>query len=494
MLLLMLVSLYTSRVILSELGIDNYGIYNLIAGFITLFSFISTSLVGAMQRFFNYALGNKNYREYQLIYSMGYNIFAIFSILLVVIGETVGLWFVKYKLNIPVGRENAAMWVYQISLITLIVNLFRTPDNASIIAHERMKFYAYISILEAAIKLSIVFCLEIISFDKLILYVLLYLFATIIINVIYKLYCNREIKECRYHFTWDKEMFKRLVSFSGWNMLTGGAHVIKSQGENILINQYYSVAVNAAFGVAAQVYNVVNLFLTNFQTAYKPQLIQTYAANEHETHRKLAIRSARMSYFLLLIIIIPVAFNLKGLLHLWLTDVPQYTTQFCLFILVAYLVDTIGAPLAVSVQASGHIRGMQICTSIILILGLLMSFILLFMGAVPYIVAILTLFVHVFFLLCYIYYAHKFTNFSIRNIIKAIIIPSSFIGLISILLPLTLYFLHITGWWLLLICLIDALWTLMVIYFIGINHEERSYVKLTFFNFTTKLFRLRTDN
>ena len=262
MLLLMAVTLYTSRVILATRGVDDYGIYNLIGGFITLFSFISHALVGAMQRFFNVAMGKKDDEQYKKVYSMSVNVFALFSLFLLVVGETVGLWFIKTQLNIPEGREIATLWVYQISLVTLIVHLFRTPDNASIIAHERMSFYAYISIGEAVIKLAIVFMLRAMAGDKLILYVLLYLVATLVINVICRIYCKLRIPLSRFSLKWDSTVFKQLVSFSGWHLLTGGSRVLKSQGDSYLLNHYYSVAVNAAFGVAAQVYNAVNMFLT----------------------------------------------------------------------------------------------------------------------------------------------------------------------------------------------------------------------------------------
>ncbi|MBO6254724.1 MAG: lipopolysaccharide biosynthesis protein [Bacteroidaceae bacterium] len=477
MLLLMAVSLYTSRVVLTTLGIDDYGIYNLIAGFITLFSFISNALVGAMQRFFNVALGHNNHGEYQRIYAMGYNIFAIFSLFLLVVGETVGVWFVGSELNIPFGRETATMWVYQISLLTLIVNLFRTPDNASIIANERMQFYAYISILEAVIKLAIVFLLNLMDFDKLILYVVLYLLATAFTNLVFRLYCARKIADCRYRLLWDTPLFKRMVAFSGWHMLTGGSRVIKTQGESLLLNHFFTVAVNAAFGVAAQVYNAVNLFLTNFQTAFNPQLVQSYAAGDMDAHRALAIRSARLSYFLLLMIAVPIAFNLDGLLQLWLTEVPQYTREFCVFLLLAYLVDAIGAPLSVSVNATGHIRGMQIGISVILMSGLFASFFFLHQGAVAYIVAIVTFFVHVGFWICYMYFARKHSGFSLRQYARKVVIPCMLVGVISAVVPYSMLSLKVTGWTVLLICLANLLWTIIIIYVVGMQREERSFAK-----------------
>ena len=477
MLLLMVVSLYTSRVILSTLGVDDYGIYNLIGGFITLFSFISSALVGAMQRFFNVALGEGDNEEYHNIYSMGINIFSLFSVFLLLVGETVGLWFVNTQLNIPQGRETAALWVYQISIITLIVNLFRAPDNASIIAHEKMGFYAYISIFEALLKLGIVYLLTLIDVDKLVLYVLLYLASTVLINIIYAFYCRKNIPECRYTLMWDKVLFKRLVSFSGWSMLSGSAQVLKSQGDAYLLNHYYSVAVNAAFGVSAQVYNAVNLFLINFQTAFKPQLVQSYAAGEMGAHYRLISRSARMSFFLLLLIVVPVAFNLDGLLELWLKEVPLYTKEFCLVILLAYLLDALGAPLAVSVYASGVIKGMQVWTAVLLLIGLIASFFFLRSGSSPYVVAVISFFVHLGFWCVYMYYVRKLCHFDLMDYAKQVVLPVVLVSIGVLIGPFVLSFVSVSGWRVLLFCLADLIWVGAVVLLTGLKKEEKKYMK-----------------
>ena len=480
MLLLMAVTLYTSRVILATLGVDDYGIYNLIGGFVTLFSFISHALVGAMQRFFNVAMGKKDDEQYKKVYSMSINIFALFSLFLIIVGETVGLWFVKTQLNIPVGRENAAMWVYQISLLSLIVHLFRTPDNASIIAHEKMSFYAYISIGEAVLKLGIVFMLKAIGGDKLIIYVLLYLAATVLINIVYWLYCKKRIPLCRFSFMWDKSIFKNLVSFSGWHLLTGGSRVLKSQGDAYLLNHYYSVAVNAAFGVAAQVYNAVNMFLTNFQTAFKPQLVQTFAAGEMEEHYRLMDRASKFSFFLLLLIVVPITFNLQGLLGLWLKEVPNYTAQFCLIILMAYLVDAIGAPLSVSVNAQGNIKGMQIWSSVLLLAGLIVGFLFLRKGAEPWIVSIVTFAVHFGFLLTYMYYARKLCHVSLRAFFRKVVLPIGSVALLSCIVPFVIRNLGNEGFWFIMLkCVVDLGWVGLMVLFVGLTKEERKYLLTT---------------
>jgi len=476
MLLLMAVSLYTSRVILDVLGVDDYGIYNLIGGFVTLFSFISQALVGSMQRFFNVSLGEKDTEQYKRIYSMSINIFAIFSLFLIVVGETVGLWFVKTQLNIPEGRETAALWVYHITLATLIVNLFRTPDNASIIAHERMSFYAYISIGEAVLKLAIVFALQAFGHDKLISYVLLYLASTVLINVWYRFYCKKHIPLCCFSWIWDKNLGKQLVSFSGWNLLTGGSQVLKSQGDAYLLNHYYSVAVNAAFGVAAQVYNAVNMFLTNFQTAFRPQLVQTYAAKEMDEHYRLLYRAAKFSYYLLLLIVAPVAFNLNALLGLWLKEVPQYTSQFCLILLMAYLVDAIGAPLATSVNAQGNIKGMKLWSSVLLLVGLALSFVFLRRGAEPWIVAVITFAVHVGFMVVYMYYARELCNVRLRKFFGQVIIPLSRVTLLAVIIPILIENVRFEGSMVLISFAISLIWVAVSIYILGLTTEERKYV------------------
>lgn len=487
MLLLMAVSLYTSRVILDVLGVDDYGIYNLIGGFITLFSFVSGALVASLQRFFNVALGQNDEEQYKKLYSMSINIFAIFSLFLIVIGETVGLWFITTQLNIPEGRETAAFWVYQLSLASLIVHLFRSPDNASIIAYEKMSFYAYISIGEAVLKLAIVFMLRSIGHDKLIVYVILYLAATVLINVVYWLYCRMRIPLCRFTWMWDKPIFRSLVSFSGWYLLSGGARVLKSQGDSFLLNHYYSVAVNAAFGVAAQVYNAVNMFLTNFQTAFRPQLVQTYAAGEMNEHYRLLNRSAKFSYYLLLLIVVPVAFNLNGLLGLWLKEVPEYTSQFCLILLMAYLVDAIGAPLGISVTAQGNIKGMQIWSSVFLLLGLVASFIFLRNGAEPWIVAVITFFVHVGFFLAYLYYARKLCHVSLRALFRQVIVPIIGATILSIVLPFVIRVYGGQGFWVVVAkCFIDLAWVSLAIFALGLGKDERQYIKSILFGVLKK--------
>ena len=476
MLLLMAVSFYTSRVILDTLGVDDYGIYNLIGGFITLFSFISSALVSAIQRYFNVALGHRDDEQFKRIYSMGIMVFVMFSAFLLLVGETVGLWFVQNKLNIPAGRETAAMWVYQVSILTLIIHLFRTTDNVAIIAYEKMGFYAYLSIGEALLKLGIVFLLSVGNVDKLILYVILYCVATLLINIAYKLYCNRVFTTCRFKFIWDKGLFKELLTFSGWNVLTSGTHVLTNQGNAFFLNHYYSVAVNAAQGVAGQVYNAVNNFLTNFQVAFKPQIVKTYAAGEMENHYNLVFRAAKLSLYLMLALVVPIVFNLEGLLNIWLVDVPQYTREFCLFVLLAYVMDSIGAPLGTSIFANGNIKGVQIWQSVLYVAQLVACFFLLRAKFPPYIVSVSVFVVHALFVVIYMVYGKLLCNISLRRYSFEVLLPGALVTVCSLIVPYVIR--HITGniWVILCICAVDCLWTMAVAFFVGMKKEEKQFV------------------
>ena len=477
MVLLMAVTLYTSRVVLAVLGVDDYGIYCLIGGFISLFSFISNSLIGAMQRFLNVALGKKDEGLFQRIYVMSINIFVLFSLILFLIGESVGLWFVMNKLNIPAGRESAAMWVYQISLVTLVVQLMRTPDNASIIAYERMGFYAYLSIGEAVIKLGIVYLLLLYTMDKLILYVLLYLTATLLINIAYKVYCNSQFKACRYRFLWDRQLFRDLLSFSGWSLLSNGSRTFTLQGENIFLNQYHSVAVNSARGIASQVYNAVNTFLVNFQTAFRPQLTQTYAAGEMNQHFSLLYKSSKFSFFLLLILVVPIIFNLDILLDAWLVEVPKYTKEFCVFVLFAYLADALSTPLGVSVYSNGRIKELQIGLSIVFVVQLVASFYFLRIGWPPYIVSINIFVSHSVHYILYLYFCHKLCQLKFKEYIQNVMIPILPIMLLSPIAPCVIQKYASNIWASLAIMVVDVIWICVIIWIVGLKNNEKKYIK-----------------
>lgn len=482
MLLIMAVTLYTSRVILKVLGIEDYGIYNLIAGFVTFLVFITNSLVSAMQRYFNVALGQNDSEKYKEVFSMSLNILFLFSILIFIVGETLGLWFVNNHLNIPSERSSAAMWVYQISLITLVANTLRTPFHASIIAHEKMSFYAYISIVEVLSRLGLVFLLTIIPFDSLIMYALLYMSVVIGIDLFYILYCAHEFTECRYYYKKDRRMFKELLGFSGWTLLGQSSVVVKNQGEAILINIFFGVAVNAAMGIAAQVANALEMFVSNFQTAFNPQLVQSFASKDFNVHRQLLFRASKFSYFLLLILLVPIVSNIEFVLDIWLTDIPEYTNLFIKYILISYLLNAISTPFATSIFASGHIKNYQMLLSAIFMLGVVAIYVLLYFGGKPYYVSVVAIFIQLFLAIIRLYFSHKYVGFSYKNFIKNVLIPVSAVTVLSLVLPCLISRFAITPLLSVALIMMEAFYVGLLVILLGVSNSERMYIVKTFKN------------
>lgn len=476
MLLLLVVSLYTSRVILKVLGIDDYGIYNLIAGFVTFLTFISNSLVSAMQRYFNVALGKNDLQNYKEVFSMSINILALFSCLILILGETVGLWFVMNHLNIPPNRYEASIWVYQLSLLTFVVNTLRTPYHASIIAHERMSFYAYISLAEVFLRLGMVFLLTIMPGDHLIMYSIVYLFVIALVNAIYMIYCRNKFQVCSYKYKKDKELFKDLLNFSGWSLMGQASVVVKNQGEAIFINKFFSVAANAAMGVATQVAGALELFVSNFQTAFNPQLIQSYASKDLDIHKKLLFRASKFSYFLLLIFLIPVVTHIDFILNLWLAEVPKYTNYFVAFILISYLFNAIGTPFVTSLFATGAIKRYQISLGIIFLSGLTIVYFALFFGAEPYSVSIVAIFIQMVLLVFRLYFTHRHIGFSYRQFGAEVLVPVVMVTILSIIPSIILKGLSTNIWQGVLSIIIEMACTGLLILFLGMSNSERNYI------------------
>lgn len=476
MLLLFVVSLYTSRVILKVLGIDDYGIYNLIAGFVTFLTFISNSLVSAMQRYFNVALGKNDLQNYRDVFSMSINILALFSFLILILGETVGLWFVMNHLNIPLDRYNASLWVYQFSLLTFVANTLRTPFHASIIAHERMSFYAYISLVEVFLRLGMVFLLMILPGDHLIMYSIIYLFVIVLVNAIYMIYCSRNFHECSYKFKRDRSLLKDLVNFSGWTLMGQASVVVKNQGEAIFINRFFSVAANAAMGVATQVASALEMFVSNFQTAFNPQLIQSYASKDFDNHKKLLFRASKYSYFLLLIMLIPIVTNIDFILNLWLTEVPEYTNYFITYILISYLFNAISTPFVTSLFATGAIKSYQISLGVTFLIGLIIVYVALFLGAEPYSVSVVAIFMQLVMLVSRLYFTHKHIGFSYRQFFMNVLVPIIMVTFLSMIPSCILKVWSTSIWQIILSITIEITSTALLILLVGMSSGERDYI------------------
>ena len=336
--LIMLVSLYTVRVVLSVLGAEDYGIYNVVAGVVVLFSFVNNAMAQGTQRFLNYSLGENDTAKTQKIYSASLVIHLLVALLFIAIAESIGLWFVLNKLNVPVERYEAIFPVYQFAVITTVFSILRIPYNALIIAYENMQFYAGVSVLEAVLKLGIIFCISFFSVDSLILYSFLICAVSAIILLVYKLYCNIAFSTAHFLFPRDKKLIRELLSFSGWSLLGGTASVACTQGTNILINIFTNVVVNAAVGISNQVNVAVNSFISNFQTAFNPQIVKLWAEGKKNEFFHLVKRTITLSFFLQMFIVVPLFVNVEFVLSLWLKKPPEYSSLFVKLLLIDSLI------------------------------------------------------------------------------------------------------------------------------------------------------------
>ena len=382
--LIMLVSLYTVRVVLATLGAEDYGIYNVVAGVVTMFSFLSGSMATASQRYFSFALGQNDEVQLKRYFSMSFTIYCLIALVVVVIAETFGLWFVENKLVVPVERQQAAFWIYQASVFSTVCTILTAPFMASIIAHEDMNIYAYVSVVEVVLKLGIVFLLSLFPADKLIVYGLLMAAVVFVNTAIYRSICARKYGECRYSFFWDKGLFKELVGYTGWNMFGASVGIFKNQLVNIVLNQFFSPVVNAARGIAYQVNGAVNSFSQGFSTAVRPQIIKSYASGNKDEMLALMYRSCKATFFLMYVFTLPLSLEMPYVLGLWLGNVPEHAILFTRLALLDALIDSVSYPLMTAAQATGRIGLYQSVVGGILLLNAPVSYLVLKLGAPPY--------------------------------------------------------------------------------------------------------------
>lgn len=475
----MLVSFYTVRVVLQALGASDYGIYNIVGGVVVLFSFINTAMASSTQRFINYALGKKDNEEARKAYSMSLLAHCSIAGLVLILAETVGLWFVWHKLNIPEERFEAALWVYQFSVLTTLFGIFRVPYHAVIIAHEKMKFFAQLSIIEVILKLMTAFLIMYTSFDKLIFYAFLIMFISFLMLLIYKIYCNVKYQSARFKIYYDKNFFYNLISFSGWTLFGSIANICNSQGINILLNLFYGVTANAAMGIANLVYGAVYSFVSNFQTAFNPQIVKTYAAGEKKRFFTIIKTTSKFSFFLLSFFVIPLLLNTEFVLNLWLKNVPLYTVSFVQLILICSLIDSFNAPLWMAVQASGKIRNYQIVISVLIFLNLPVSYVILKLGASPAGVLFVRVIMSGVITLWRLIYLIKYLSFSKHEFTE--IITRVIIILAPIFLLLSFLKFRFSGFALFIItvCLSESLLIIFIL-IIGLSKGERKLLKSIF--------------
>lgn len=475
--LIMLITLYTSRVILNALGVEDYGIYNVVGGVVAMFSLLSGSLSNAISRFITFELGRGDIRRLSVIFSTSVNIQLGLSLLIMVLGSAVGGWFLNTQMDIPDGRMMAANWVLYCSLLMFCVNLISIPYNACIIAHERMAAFAYVSILEVSLKLLICYLIVVSPFDKLISYAILLVFVALIIRFVYGIYCNRHFEECRYRPVYDCSLLKQMGSFAGWQFMSNGCWLLNTQGVNILINMFFGVALNAARGIATQVDGAIQQFVNNFMTAVNPQITKDYAAGRIKEMFTLVCRGAKFSYFLLMFLAMPVMLETEYILTLWLKTVPDHTVIFLRLTIIGSMLNMLGGTGLTACMATGNIKRYSIWISSVGILVFPLTWIAFECGLPVESTYFVFIIVYVGVTIVRLYIMKELLHFPPFLFIRKVIVPMLIVTPAATILPFfTANSLAPSFWRLCLTVIVSLISSAASIYLIGLTSNERRAV------------------
>ena len=477
MILLLLVSLYTSRVNLEALGINDFGIYGVIGGLVGMFWIISTSMVGSINRFLTFELGRENQERLLKIFGSALAFQYIIAAIILIAGETVGLWFLNNKMVIPPDRLIAANWVYQFSLLSFCLDLLIIPYTAAIVAHEKMSAFAYISILTAVGKLVVAWTTMIAPIDHLIWFGGLILVNSTIIRLVYIVYCRRHFEECSGKIIFDRSVWKEMFDFAGWTFIGTTAAVLRDYGGNIVINLFYGPAVNAARVIATQVNGAVGGFADNFMMAVKPQITKNYASGNIDYMMLLVRQGARLSYYILFIVMLPLMCRTDYILKLWLTDVPQGTVLFVQMVLVLTLSECLGGTLITAMLATGHIKKFQIIIGCINLLNLPVSYVVLRLGAIPQSVIIVAIAISVCCNVARILLLREFIVFSVRKFIVKVYFNVLIVSAVSAVAPVLISsYMSDTFGAFVIVSVVALVSSVLAILYIGCDKDERKIV------------------
>lgn len=477
MLLTMVIGLYTSRVVLEQLGENDLGIYNVVGGIVTMFSILSSSLSSSISRFLTYELGRENHERLKKIFSTSVFIQLGLGILIAILVETGGVWFLNHKMNIAEERLFAANCVLQCSIVTFIINMMSVPYNAVIIAHEKMRAFAYIGVLEVVLKLAVALMLFITIFDSLITYSALLVLASGIVRITYSIYCKRHFEECHIELKFDKGIFKEMIGYSSWSFIGSSAAVLKDQGVNIIMNIFCGTAVNAARALALQVNNAVHSFAQNFMLAVNPQIIKSYASGNISYMFDLGFRSARLSFYMLLCLSLPMIVGMPFILNLWLTQVPEYTISFTRLVLILGMAEIISVPLQFMNFASGKLKVYQLTVGGIQMMNFPIAYLLLNFHFSPNSVFILSIVLSQVCLAARLQILHHTINLSIKRFLMEVYLRIVAVGGCC---GIGAYLIHNLsreiGLQVILECILVFILAISISYSIGCRKEERQFL------------------
>lgn len=433
--LIMLVTLYTSRVILNTLGVEDFGVYNAVGGVVSMFAIISGALSNAISRYITYDIGKGEKARLKIVFCTSLNIQMIIAFVIFILCEVVGLWFLNSKMNIPEDRLVAANWVLHFSLLTFVINLISVPYNASIIAYEHMKAYAYISIFDAILKLSIAYLLIVSPIDKLIAYSFLLFVAAFGIRLIYVFYCVRHFEECKYEPIYEKGLFKEMMGFAGWNFFGNAASVLNTQGINLLINVFFGVIANSARGIASQVDAAVNQFVLSFTTAVSPQITKSYAQGDSQRMFYLVCKGTKFSYFLLLFFAIPIIFEADKILEIWLGIVPDDASILVRLALIGAMVTVLGNTGYTACMATGNIKTYSIWITFVGSMVFPLTWIVYKLGASVETTYIIYIGVYMVLQVVRLFIMKNLLGFPISLFMKTVIAPILLVSVIAVIVP-----------------------------------------------------------
>ena len=476
-LLIMAITLYTSRVILNALGVEDYGIYNVVGGVVAMFSLVSGSLSNAISRFITFELGRGDIKKLNTIFSTSVNIQIGISVIVLLLGVLIGGWFLNAKMNIPLDRMIAANWVLYCSLLMFCINLISLPYNACIIAHERMAAFAYVSILDATLRLLVCYLITVSPFDKLISYAVLLVIVALIVRMVYGIYCNRHFEECHYRFVYDRSLLKQMGSFAGWQFLTNCCWMFNTQGVNILINLFFGVTLNAARGVATQVDSAIQQFVNNFMTAVNPQITKDYASGQIKEMFMLVCRGAKFSYFLLLLFAVPVIFEADYILKLWLKNVPEYAVVFLRLTIIGSMVNMLGGTGLTACMATGKIKHYSIWISSVGVLVFPLTWVAFKCGLPVESTYIIFIMVYIGVNMVRLYIMKGLLHFPPMLFIREVIFKICIVTLIIIPLPAIVNYLFTESFVRLILTItVSSVASCVTIFYVGLSSLERKSV------------------
>lgn len=477
MLVMMVISFVTTRVMLKALGVDNYGINNVVGGLVSMFSMLSASLSGAVSRFFTFGLGKGDMKHLRVVFSTSINIHIVLAVIVLIAIETIGVWFLNHRMVIAPNRLEAANWVLQCSTIIFSINLLSVPYRAAIIAHERMSAFAYLTIFDATAKLLIVCAIYFYGGDKLKLLAVLNIIPAIISQVIYWRYCKCNFVECRYQCVYDKKLFAEIFSFAGWSFIGNTAGLMKNEGVNVVINTFFGASINAARGIAMQVNGMVMQFISNFTMALNPQIIKDYASGQLERMHKLMFQGAKLSYYIFMILSIPVIFEIESFLQVWLGEVPAHTVLFTRLVLVLSLAEIVSQTLITAQTATGKIKVYQMVVGGILLLNLPVSYLLLRWGWFPEITVIVAIIVSQLCLVARLWFLRRMISFPVKEFVRRVYCNVILVTLLALIVPVTCYVLMPSGVVrFFVLCSLSVLSSAAAIYLVGCNRDERAMI------------------